>query len=179
MKSKRIGAYDAFTQAFVISGLLIMHLLVLGLCTFFSYQFLIISVDYSAILLICVLLVPLIVADILGSQHQTFKRFLLYYKISASGIEGCGLGWKSWNIPWDDIRIYGLTGITTGMPLLFFSKNPNDDCSRKIVGQIGTQKVVLQLRNKAWDALADYMPQDMKKRLDPAIQEKREIFLKR
>ncbi len=162
MKSKRIGAYDAFRQAFVISGLLIMHLLVLGLCTFFSYQFLIISVDYSAILLICVLLVPLIVADILGSQHQTFKRFLLYYKISASGIEGCGLGWKSWNIPWDDIRIYGLTGITTGIPLLFFSKNPNEDCSRKIVGQIGTQKVVLQLRTKAWDALADYMPQDIK-----------------
>ena len=64
------------------------------------------------------------------------------------------------------------------MGLLFFSTE-REYYKKERIAHISGSRIVLQLREEIVSPLLEFMPQDMKIRLEPAIRESKDIYIQR
>ena len=185
---KRYCLYEPSTTWFILGGMGMLYGLSLGLCVFFVRRFVFESlvatgaVDWTVIpLLMVFLLPPFVVIPILSRKERAIGRYLLRCRFTPEGIHCGGLFWKSFLIPWDKIRTYGLqvAGYAhVSMGLLFFSTE-REYYKKERIAHISGSRIVLQLREEIVSPLLEFMPQDMKIRLEPAIRESKDIYIQR
>ena len=185
---KRYCLYEPSTTWFVLGGMGMLYGLSLGLCVFFVRRFVFESlvaagaVDWTVIpLLMVFLLPPFVVIPILSRKERAIGRYFLRCSFTPEGIHCGGLFWKQFVIPWEKIRTYGLQGAGyahVSMGLLFFSTE-KELFKKERIARISGSRIVLQLREEIVSPLLEFMPQDMKSRLEPAIRESREVYIQR
>ena len=173
--------YGKKTTCFVAGGLLFLHLLCIGLSGFFIYRFLIVSYDPSVFILLAILIGGLVVVDITTHQVQVFGRLLVRCKFTMEGIICYGIGMGKWCIQWEKICFYGITGYSLpyNMPIVFLSADPKEKYDEKNVSRLTKQRVVFELRQEILGMLQLYMPADMIKRMEAAIDSKRDMFFRK
>ena len=185
---KRYGLYDPSTTGFVLGGMGMLYVLSPGLCVFFVNRFVFESlavtgaVDWAVIPLLMVFLIPpFVIIPILSWKERAIGRYLLRRRFTPEGIHCGGLFWKPFLIPWEKIRTYGLQGAGyahVSMGFLFFSTE-NEYFRKERITHISQSRIVFQLREEIIEPLFEFMPADMKSRLEPAISEAKEIYIQR
>ena len=185
---KRYTLYESSTTWFILGGMGMLYGLSLGLCTFFVKRFIIESlaatgaVDWMVLPLLMVFLIPpFVIIPILSRKERAIGRYLLRCRFTPEGIHCGGLFWKPFLIPWEKIRTYGLQGAGyahVSMGLLFFSTE-REYYKKERIAHISESRIVFQLREEIIQSLLEFMPQDMKSRLEPAIRESREVYIQR
>ena len=185
---KRYTLYDSSTTWFILGGMGMLYGLSLGLCTFFVKRFIIESlaatgaVDWMVLPLLMVFLIPpFVIIPILSRKERAIGRYFLRCRFTPEGIHCGGLFWKPFQIPWEKIRTYGLQGAGyahVSMGLLFFSTE-KEFFKKESIARISGSRIVLQLREEIMQPLLEFMPADMKSRLEPAIRESREVYIQR
>ena len=166
----------------VIVGIPIMHLLVVSLCAFFTQRFLMETYDPIVIVLLIAFLGPVLYVDFALYHLQIYHRCFLRFKADETGIRCYGIGVKTWRIAWNEICVYGITGYDTkNQPyaLLFLSKDSREDTNLKQKILINNRRIVIQVRDEVLVALNQYMPQDIKKRVSTAVEQKSDFFCRR
>ena len=185
---KRYCLYDPSTTWFILGGMGMLYGLSLGLCVFFVRRFVFESlvatgaVDWTVIPLLMVFLIPpFVIIPILSRKERAIGRYLLRCRFTPEGIHCGGLLWKPFLISWENIRTYGLQGAGyahVSMGLLFFSTE-KELFKKERIARISGSRIVLQLREEIVPPLLEFMPADMKSRLEPAIREPKEIYIQR
>ena len=185
---KRYTLYESSTTWFILGGMGMLYGLSLGLCTFFVKRFIIESlaatgaVDWMVLPLLMVFLIPpFVIIPILSRKERAIGRYLLRCRFTPEGIRCGGLFWKPFLISWENIRTYGLqvAGYAhVSMGLLFFSTE-KEYYRKERIAHISESRIVFQLREEIIQSLLEFMPQDMKSRLEPAIRESREVYIQR
>ena len=185
---KRYGLYDPSTTGFVLGGMGMLYVLSLGLCVFFVKRFVFESlavtgaVDWMVLPLLMVFLIPpFVIIPILSRKERAIGRYLLRCRFTPEGIHCGGLFWKPFQIPWEKIRTYGLQGAGyahASMGLLFFSTE-KEYYRKERIACISESRIVFRLREDIVSPLLEFMPQDMKIRLEPAIRESKDIYIQR
>lgn len=185
---KHYGLYDNKSTYFILGGLGFMYLLVVGLCTHFIKRFIFESIastgtpDWSVIPLLAIFLVPaFVIIPILSHKSHAIDRYLLRCSFRKEGIYCFGFLWKSFAIPWDNIRTYGLQGYNysyQSLVFLFFSAE-KEYYKKENIAQISATRIVFQLRDEIIPPLLEFMPLDMKARLEEAIDESKNIYIQR
>ena len=173
--------YNKKMTYFVTGGLALFHLLVAGLCVFWSYTFLIASYDPSVFPLLAMFIGMTVLLDVIALRNQAFSRFFVRFRTDANGIHCAGLGWKKWSILWANIRVFGVLGYTpdTGMGIIFLSTDRNEKYSREKCVSISRQRIVFEADERIWKELSLYMPNDIKLKLRKSIDEKRDCYYRR
>ena len=181
---KRCSLYDPSTTWFILGGMGMLYGLSIGLCVFFVKRFIFesLAVDWMVLPLLMVFLIPpFVIIPILSRKERAIGRYLLRCRFTPEGIHCGGLFWKPFQIPWEKIRTYGLQGAGyahASMGLLFFSTE-NEYFRKERITHISQSRIVFQLREEIVPPLLEFMPQDMKSRLEPAIREPKEIYIQR
>ena len=185
---KHYKLYDNSSTFLILGGMGILYLLTIGLCCFFIKQFVFDSIeitgapDLSIIpLLLIFILPPFLIIPIVSHKNHALSRYLLRCTFSSEGIFCCGFLWKSFFIPWDSIRTYGIQGYNysyTSLVFLFFSTE-KEYYRGKNIAQISINRIVFQLRDDIIPPLMEFMPLDIKIRLEEAIEKTRDIYIQR
>lgn len=181
---KRYTLYDPSTTWFILCGMGMLYGLSVGLCVFFVKRFVLesLAVDWVVIPLLMVFLIPsFVIIPVLSRKERVIGRYLLRCRFTPEGIHCGGLFWKPFLISWENIRTYGLqvAGYAhVSMGLLFFSTE-KEYYRKERIACISESRIVLQLREEIVPPLLEFMPQDMKIRLEPAISEAKEIYIQR
>lgn len=169
--------YDKSTTYSILGGIVFLHGIILGLCIFWIYRFLIITYDPSVYLLIGGIIGMLVFCDILLHQSHVVGRFLIRCKFDETGIYCYGLGWKSWRINWADVCFYGIEGFSQyNFGILFISADANEKFDVKRYADITPLRIVFQVRDEIWQDLERYMPNDMKQKLFACSQKRHDCF---
>jgi len=177
-----VTLYRRFSTLYLLFGMAFLYVLDLGLCAFFCYRFLYQTFDPSVFLLLATLIIPLVLIPILAHPHQVLSRFLVRCRIDESGLHCFGLGWKSWDIAWQDICIYGIQWQgSSNYPygLLSFSKDAEEQFHIKNFIRLTPNRVVFEVRPELWRLLCQFMPEDIHKKLAWSMETKRNCFYKR
>lgn len=185
---KRYKLYDNYSTFFILGGVGMLYVLTLGLCTFFVKQFVFDSIvetgapDLSIIPLLIVFILPtFLILPIVSHKSHALSRYLLRCRFRKEGIYCSGLLWKSFFIPWDSIRTYGIQGYSyahASLVFMFFSVE-KEYYKKEKIAQISTTRIVFQLRDDIIAPLLEFMPLDIKARLEAAIEESRDIYIQR
>ena len=185
---KRYSLYDSHTTVFILSGIGMMYGLCIGLCVFFVKRFIFQSmvstgaVDWTVIPLLMVFLIqPFVIIPLLSRKERAIGRYLLRCYFTREGIHCDGLFWKPFLIPWKSIRTYGLQGVGyayVSMPLIFFNTE-KEYYKKERIGHISTNRIILQFREEIKPALFEFMPEDMKFRLEAAIDKSNDVYIQR
>ena len=185
---KHYGLYDKSTTVFILVGITMMYVIVLGLCAFFVKQFVVDaidttgSVDLGVIPLLAIFLIPaFVVIPLLSRKSYALERYLLRCHFSEKGIYCFGLFWKPFWIPWDEIRTYGLQGYRysyASLVFLFFSTK-KEYYKNKNIAQISPNRIVFQLRDEILPPLLEFMPSDIRLRLEEAIEKEKTLYIQR
>ena len=180
--------YDKNSTFLVLGGMGMLYVLTLGLCSFFIKQFVFDSIgatgtpDLSIIPLLAIfILPPFVIIPIISKKTHALDRYLLRCRFSKEGIYCFGFSWKSFLIPWESIRTYGLQGYNyshASLVFLFFSAE-KEYYKKENIAQISTSRIVFQLRDDIIPPLLEFMPSDIKTRLEEAIKESRDIYIQR
>ena len=185
---KHYGLYDNRSSFFVLGGIGILYTLTFSLCLFFIKQFVFDSlsatgaVDLSIIPLLAIfLLPPFVIIPIASHKSHAIDRYLLRCTFSKEGICCFGFLWKSFFISWDDIRTYGIQGYSYSYASLvfLFVSTKKEYYRKENIAKISTSRIVFQLRDDITDPLLEFMPLDMKCRLEESIKEFRDIYIQR
>lgn len=173
--------YNKKMTYFVTSGLALFHLLVVGLCIYWSYTFLIASFDPSVFPLLALFIGMTVLLDVITSRNQAVSRFFVRFKTDANGIHCAGLGWKKWSIFWADIHVFGVLGYTpdTGMGIIFLSTDQNEKYSREKCVSISRQRIVFEADERIWKELSLHMPSDIMSKLRNSIDKKQDCYCRR
>ena len=182
--SKRFGVYEAYTTYIIPLFLVFLYLMVLGFSARFVYQGLIQDFDPSVFVLLLVLDGPFVFVTIQLFREKFLQRLLLRIEIKHDGIHGSGLGWEKFKITWDSIRTFGIVGASSKVSprkLILFSTDKKELFPRNTIeaNKVSSERLVFQYRRDVWDALSQYMPQDMLQKLNYALMQNRDCFHKR
>ena len=169
--------FDKKITYMVVCGMLFYHVLVVGLCSFWIYRFLIQTYDPSFFLLLAMFFAMTIVCDVLLYRVQGLRRLLIRVKGDERGIQ-CVIFRKKWHISWNDIHIFGVFGFSeqTSMPLAFLSCNAQEKYHRSKLAVVSTNRLVFQIGHTGWTHICQFMPQDMKNKFEKAIYAKQDCF---
>lgn len=170
--------YNKKDTYFVLFGIMAFHMLTLGLCLFFTYKFLVVSYDYSGYVLLVFLFSLIVIVDIMLWKSQGYSRFLVRCMFDPNGIHCRILGFRQWQIRWDDICVYGLCGY--GIPgcygIAFFSTDEKELYDRKKCVSISKHRIIFQVTDSHWSRISEYMPVKMKTDLEHSIDKEINCF---
>ena len=124
---------------------------------------------------------PFVIIYIYFAKHRTFRRGFMGYRFSEEGIHCSGLGWGRFVVSWDSIHTYGYFDNSVsvyGIQMFFFSQDPKELYKKKDL-DFRRDRLILQYRPEIWQAACEYMPEDMKKRLEECLRRNRDGFFKR
>lgn len=185
---KHYGLYDRNTTAFIVGGMSMLYLLTLGISAFNIKRFVFDaietsgSVDMGVIPLIVIFLIPVfVVIPLLSRKSYALERYLLRCHFSEKGIYCFGLFWKPFWIPWDDIRTYGIQGYSysyTSLVFIFFSTK-KEFYRKENIAQISPTRIVFQLRDEILPPLLEFMPSDIRLRLEESIEKEKTLYMQR
>ena len=175
-----LSLYDRKNTYFVIGGILLYHLLVVGLCSFWAYKFLYITYVPGVILLISMFILLTTICDVLLYRFQLIDRFLIRICVGHRGMH-CTLLWKKWCIEWDDICLFGITGFSNsyGMVLGFFSCDSHERYNKEKITEISRARIVFQVNKSRWELLSHYLPIDIQSKMDKALESKQDCYYRR
>ena len=175
-KKKRYGAIDRGMSLFFVVGMAFGHFLAIGLSAYFIIHF-VMNGEPSGWVLIPILLGPFIYADVDLIRKHLLGRFFINYQFCADGIHCSGLGWGRFIIPWSSIHTYGYADTsypTVSFRFFYFSKDPGEMySSTKNIAALRKDRLILQHRTDAWEAVKEYMPADMKRNLEDCLRHNR------
>lgn len=185
---KHYGLYDNSSTFFVLGGMGMLYVLTLCLCSFFIKQFVFDSIaaigspDLSIIPLLTVfILPPFVIIPIISRKSHALSRYLLRCHFSKEGIYCFGFLWKSFLIPWESIHTYGIQGYSFAYasPVFLFFSTEKEYYKKERIAQISTSRIVFQLRDDIIPPMLEFMPLDIKARLEEAIKGSRDIYMQR
>lgn len=185
-RRKKYRIFDAYTTYFVPIGWTIYILITIGICIFFFLRF-IIAVEDPALKdpggWVCILmtLTPMTGLNIYFIKTKMFNRYFIRYQFSEVGIHCSGFTWGKFTVMWDSIHTYGFfvsAGANLYYPMVFFSQDPQEMWLKNPL-TLRRDRLLFQYRKEEWQAICEYMPADMKKRLQDAIDHQRDGFYKR
>lgn len=180
--------YDSFMTYYILGGLALWYVLSIGLCCFFTKRFLIDAIrkngsfDGTVLILYFIFLVPLIAISVGQRKEHGIDRYFVRCTFDKEGIHCFGLFWKAFDLPWENIRTYGLQGYSfsyCSIVFLFFNTEKEIFKDKKQIARISNNRVVFQFRDEIIPPLMENMPEDMKKRLKEAVAAKRDCFVQR
>ena len=174
------GLYSKKDTYFVIGGIVLLHVLVIGLCMFWCYRFLWNSYDASVFILLILFLGGLILCDVLLSKVQGLSRFLVRCKVDHTGLH-CSMPFKkNWSITWEDIHTYGLMGINNPVSYVqcFFSVDRSMPDVNQLVN-LSDKQIVFQVNTPLCVAVMQYLPKDIKTNLLKAQKEGKDRAFRR
>ncbi len=184
---KRVKLFDNYMTYYGLFGLLLMHALAIGLCIFFYIHFIVELKDMGSLVLIIMFMGLLIINDVMAYRYQLYRRFITRCTIDRDGIYCSFLNIIKWNIPWDEVRTYGITGHSnpykpvqySTVAIMFFSLDPDEPWEKKSMYRLSKNRILFQLRDEIWPKMSEYMPEDMVKVLNDAIDKDRDCFGRR
>ncbi len=179
---KKYGAIDHGLSLFIILGLAFFHILTIGIFVFCFVHF-IMNGDPGGWAIIILFLIMWIITDSMLIRQHSFGRYFLNYKFHDDGIHCGGLGWGRFIVPWESIRTYGYADNsypTVSFQFFFFSQDPCENMKdiRSLL-ILRKDRLILQYRKDAWEAVIESMPIDMKRNLEDCLRHNRGGFFRR
>ena len=163
-------------------GVAFINLLILGLCGFWINRFLIQNYDPTVYILLMMFLGALVYCNVGFYRFQVYQRCFYKIKLETTGFE-CYDFWRVYiKVCWDEVRTCGVTGYgLPGQPYAFvyFSKIPNEPSTAKQEVLINKQRIVLQVRKESVECLRSTLPEDIRKRIIPAIERQSNCIYRR
>lgn len=184
IRRKKHSIYTPYTTVFLSVMLFLLCILGIVLSIFFIMHFLIDDYDPTVYLLLAILVGPWVF--VLASLWKSgfMQRLFLRIHIEEDGIQCFLLGRKLHKFEWADIRTFGVVGFSfsyvSGVYILF-SKDKNEYAPKTLpeINMISHSRMIVQYRSEVWDALIQFMPTDMSKKLSDALSKKQDCFHKR
>ena len=169
-KNKKYNLYDNYTTYLVLIGLSFMYLMVFALNVWAIKTFGL----SGAIPLMLIFDIPSIAVIVLSYKPQAISRLLTRCTFDEEGIHCKSPRWGKLDIFWDEIRtyvVYGYSFSYASMTFLYFTSDATEYAPKKPgdATVIRKDRIAFQNRDSLWPVLTEYMPRDMKKRLDDAI----------
>ena len=179
---KKYGAIARGMSLFVVVGLAFIHILCLVFSIYFYIHF-VLNGDKRGWVLIVLSLACFIPADIATIRVHLYGRLFIKYQFYKDGIHCSGLGWGTFTVPWDSIRTYGYADNsypTVSFQFFFFSQDPCENMKdiRSLL-ILRKDRLILQYRKDAWEAVIESMPIDMKRNLEDCLRHNRGGFFRR
>ena len=181
---RKYPIYDQYTTYFTLLVFIILTTSVLGLCVFFMIRFLVMDFDPLVFPLLLVFLGPYSYTIFESIRTGYIQRLLLRIRIDAVGLHCSGLGWKTHTITWDSVRTYAVFSQSDPQYLrtiIMFSTVKQEHYPSNYVEAnfVSMNRAIFQYRSDVWDVLNKHMPQDIKKKINYALNEKKSCFHKR
>lgn len=173
--------YNKKTTYSVIGGLLFLHVLCFGLSMFFIYKFMFLTYDPAVFVLLIIIIGSVMLVDLVSNRTQAISRFFLRCTLNKDGIICRGPGFKAWNIRWDEICFYGISGFTLPyrMGIIFLSKNPKEVFNKDKFAELTNQRIVFEACDETFDKLRIYMPTEMQDRLLVSMKSQKDCCFRR
>ncbi len=111
-------------------------------------------------------------------------RLLLQIGFDNSGIHYYILGFPISTMYWADIHTFGICGYSVSYiqrELILFSTNKQEFAPKNIqdANRVSKDRIIIQYRKDAWQAMQQYLPADIRNKLSCAIEKKQDCFHKR
>lgn len=138
------------------------------------------SVDSIVALLL--LLAPFLVIPYIIWKYRIMARYLMRCRFDYVGIRCFYPLWGRFSLNWEDVRTYGLINSSAGyksMVLVFLSTDPHEMYDRQKIYEISKKRLVFEYRPGFWEAFVEFMPNDIRKRLDESMSSGRGCYVKR
>lgn len=175
-----IGLYNKKDSIIVVGGLVIFHVLICLLCLFWINKFAIQDYNPSVYLLLLMFISITVICDMSLYRIQGFRRFLVKCRITNQGIHCTLLGLKKWEIKWNEICIFGTLGYsnTNDRGVFFLSTDSGEKYNREKCAEVNAKRIVFEANPQIWKAVSEYMPDNIKYKLQKAMQERCNTFYK-
>ena len=181
-KRKKYYAIDGSISIEMIIGWIVLTGISFGLSIFFLIHF-VLRGENSGWVLVAMMIVPTAAINIYMVRNHFWSRYLLNYTFDEDGIHCGGLGWRRFIVPWSSIHTYGFADTsyaTVSFCFFYFSKDPGEMYSNtKDIAALRKDRLILQHRVDAWEAVKEYMPADMKRNLEDCLRHNREGCFRR
>lgn len=165
--------YSFRTVRVIIWGRIILSLATIYTIIMFIDQFLIRTYNPEGYILILMIVALNVVFDYCLWKTQMYQRCFYKFQMSADGIECYDFFRTRIRIPWEEIRTCGVekyTQYSTCYLYVYFSKINNEPCTTEQKMTINKQRIVLEVTDKSAAYLRNYLPEDIYKRIIPAIE---------
>ena len=162
----------------VIGGIVFFHVLVACLSIFWIYRFLIIDFDPGVFVLLGIFVFGTTITDIMLCRIQGFSRFLIRCRVEKNGIYCSRIGLGKWTILWKDIHVFGTIGsaLPGNVVLIFLSTDTGEKYSKENCVRISQKRIVFQSTATIWKSISEYLPGDIKTKIDNALNGKYDCF---
>lgn len=171
-----ISLYNKKDTIMVVGGLIFLHISVCGLCIFWINKFLIQTYSPGIYGLLLFFISMTAVCDVLVYRVQGFSRLLIHCRIDCEGIHCSLLGFKKWTIKWSDICVFGITGYSFGMGIIFLSTDSGEKYNKKKCIEVSSKRIVFEADEKRWRVVSAFMPDNIKKKLLKSMQDRCDTF---
>ena len=182
-KRGRIMRLYSFRVALiVIWGIIVMSAATIYISIMWINQFLIRTYDPGVYILMLMLVALNAGFYFCLWKTQMFQRAFYKFRMSADGIKCYDLFKTRIVLPWDEIRTCGVVEYTQYQKrylYVYFSKINNEPCTAEQQITINKQRIVLEVTNQSLAYLKDYLPEDIYKRIIPAIENKTSCIYRR
>ena len=166
----------------VVGGIIAMSSATIYIATMWINQFLIRTYDPGVYILMLML-----VALNAGFYYclwktQMYQRCFYKFQMSADGIECYDFFKTRIRIPWEEIRTCGVlkyNQYSACYLYVYFSKIKNEPCTAEQQTTINKQRIVLEVTDKSAAYFRNYLPEDIYKRIIPAIEKKTSCIYRR
>lgn len=181
---KKYSLYDSSSSVFLPVILMLFCVLSIALSGFFMKRFVIDDYDPSVYVLLALTMGPWVYAIASLQRNGLLKRLFLRLYFDENGIHCFLLGKKRYQIAWEDIHTYAITGCSfsyASRRMMIFSTDPKEFApkNRMEANRISQDRIVIQYRPEVWAALTQCMPADMCEKFSYAISKKQDCFHKR
>lgn len=181
---KKYPIYDQYTTYFIPLMYIFLTTAVLGLCVFFVIRFLVMEFDPGVFPLLLVFIGPYSYTIFESIRTGYIQRLFLRIRVDAIGLHCSGLGWKAYTITWDSVRTYAVFSQSDPQylrTLIMFStiKEERPPSNYVEANFVSMNRVIFLYRSDVWEVLDKHMPQDIKKKLNYALNDKRSCFHRR
>lgn len=175
----RFSLFNKKDTYLVVGGMVFYHLIVLVLCSFWIYRFIIVSYDPDVFVLLALFFFGTILCDILLSKVQGFSRFLIRCVVDKQGFHCQNCFGKSWKLNWADVQSYGLQCVYSDFSynLLYFSRDKH--VKSLDFSDISSDRISFQIDFIRWDAIKWFIPSDIRNNIQTAIDSKKSCFFSR
>lgn len=180
---RKTTLYAPYTTYFVLLVLAFLYVLVAGLSIFFIKHFIVDGYGDvgSTLLLLAIFWAPLTYVTVGTIKTHGLNGFFTRCKIDAEGIHCRNPFQAPYTIDWQAIHVYGIYYSSYSYrtsALLFLSTDKQELFDKKTVAINSPTRVVFESRDALWLEFAHYMPNQMKHRLQEALDNHKNCFYK-
>ncbi len=179
----RFYLYDKNTIATVYGGMLFLNGILVALCVFFTVRF---AGDHDPgwIILDVFLMLVMVFTFLLSLKGNAWRKYCISCSVDENGIYCRGLLWHPFTIRWEDVRTCGIYTYNVSYirkTVIVLSKDLHEKDPQKVeeVNFISRERIAIECRPGVWEILSKFLPNDIRKKLDDAVDHKRNAFFRR